>query len=69
MNFSHLEIVKENWKSRFTSLLSRSLAIKFSDPLHARFGLAALFLVAKRKLSEQAGKKSNLCKKTWGIQP
>ena len=31
MKFSHLEIVKENWKSRFTSLLSRSLAIKFSD--------------------------------------
>ena len=26
-------------------------------------------LKEKRKLSEQAGKKSNLCKKTWGIQP
>ena len=38
-------------------------------PPHARVELAALFLVAKKKLYGQAKKGSILCKKTWGIQP
>ena len=38
-------------------------------PPHAQVELAALFLVAKKKLSDEAKKDSILCKKTWGIQP
>ena len=40
-----------------------------SPPPHAQVELAALFLVAKKKLSDKAKKDSILCKKTWGIQP
>ena len=38
-------------------------------PSHVRVGLAALFLVAKKKLIGENKKELILCKKTWGIQP
>ena len=41
----------------------------YADPPPAQVELAALFLVAKKKLSKEAKKRSILCKKTWGIQP
>ena len=43
--------------------------IFLDHPLPAQVELAALFLIAKKKLSKEARKRSILCKKMWEIQP
>ena len=52
-----------------TARQSRRRDVSLNVPPHAQVELAALFLVAKKKLSNEAKKDSILCKKTWGIQP
>ena len=74
-SFSRLVMASKRMK---TFIFKNVIKIKYEEvnylvpdftPPPAQVELAALFLVAKKKLSDEAKKDSILCKKTWGIQP